>query len=242
MSYTFSMTEDALAAGIKKIPDSKRAFVNEVQSLLKAGVEYAVLKQNGKYLNDILAALDGRMAAVAGRYMSATGMPFEFKDSKLAFKQTRALAILKNLGKQVDKPKAGEQLPEWALEALLLGVLGTMSGNMWDSEAVKADKEARKAAKAEKSTEEIKAALKKKIDKAIKEAKEAGLDASDVAPDDLIRVVPSAAPATEPEQHLSTKMQQVVDMLEPYEGSDILDKVLTAISSVLVAATTNKAA
>lgn len=241
MSYTFYMTEDALAAGIKKIPDSKRAFVQEVQNLLKAGVEYAVLKQNGKYLNDILAALDGRMAAVAGRYMSATGMPFEFKDGKLAFKQARALAILKNLGKHVEKPKAGEQLPEWALEALLLGVLGTMSGNMWDSEAVKADKEARKAAKAEKSTEEIRAALKKKIERAVKEAKDAGLDASEVAPDDLIRVIPSAAPATEQAPAISTEMQKVVDLLSPYEGTEVMATVLTTVADIL-AASVKKAA
>lgn len=241
MSYTFSMTEDALAAGIKKIPDSKRAFVQEVQNLLKAGVEYAILRQNGTYLNNILEALDGRMAAVAGRYMSATGMPFEFKDGKLAFKQARALAILKNLGKQVDKPKAGEQLPEWALEALLLGVLGTMSGNMWDSEAVKADKEARKAAKQEKSVEEIRAALKKKIERAVKEAKEAGLDASEVAPDDLIRVIPSAAPATEQASTISTEMQKVVDLLSPYEGTEVMATVLTTVADIL-AASVKKAA
>lgn len=241
MSYTFSMSESELDAGIKKIPDSKKAFVNEVQRLLKAGVEYAILRQNGTYLNSILEALDGRMAAVAGRYMSATGMPFEFKDSKLAFKQARALAILKNLGKTVDKPKAGEQLPEWALEALLLGVLGTMSGNMWDSEAVKADKEARKAAKAEKSTEEIRAALKKKIERAVKEAKEAGLDASEVAPDDLIRVIPSAAPAQAQAPAISAEMQQVVDLLSPYEGTEVMATVLASVASIL-AASVKKAA
>lgn len=241
MSYTFSMTEDALAAGIKKIPDSKRAFVQEVQNLLKAGVEYAILRQNGTYLNNILEALDGRMAAIAGRYMSATGMPFEYKDSKLAFKQARALAILKNLGKHVEKPKAGEQLPEWALEALLLGVLGTMSGNMWDSEAVKADKEARKAAKQEKSVEEIRAALKKKIERAVKEAKDAGLDASEVAPDDLIRVIPSAAPATEQAPAISTEMQKVINLLSPYEGTEVMATVLTTVADIL-AASVKKAA
>lgn len=238
MSYTFSMTEEALANGIKKIPDSKRAFVQEVQSLLKAGVEYAILRQNGTYLNNILDALNGRMAAVAGRYMSATGMPFEFKDNKLSFKQARALAILKNLGKTVDKPKAGEQLPEWALEALLLGVLGTMSSNVWDSEAVKADKEARKAAKAEKSVDEIRAALKKKIEKAVKEAKEAGLDASEVAPDDLIRVIPSAAPAA---PAVSAEMQNLIRVLQPYEGTAIMATIMAQVADIL-ASTTKKAA
>lgn len=243
MSYTFSMTEDALAAGIKKIPDSKRAFVQEVQNLLKAGVEYAVLKQNGTYLNNILEALDGTMADVAGRYMSREGMPFEYKDGKLAFKQARALAVLKNLGKPTDKPKNGEQLPEEALEFLLMGVLGTMSGAMWDTEAVKAAKAAKNNKNADKTPAQIAEALKKRIEKAMKEAQDEGIDLSEVAPEGFVKVIPSAAPAPEQEQHhLSEKMQQIVTMLEPHEGTDVLDKILMAVSTVLVEATTKKAA
>lgn len=232
MSYKFSMSVKELESGISKLPATKQAFVKEVQRLLLAGAEYAVMEQNGSYLNRVLDVLDKALRDVAGRYMSGNGFPFTYDGTKLAFKQTRAIAILKGLGREVEAPKDGSNLPEEALAALMLSIAAIMNHNQWDAEDMKARREKRAAAKKEVTAEE----LKKRLDRLLKSAKEAGIDEQDF--------MPQAPQAMEQvPQELAPEMQQVVDMLEPYAGDkQAMATIVAGLASVMASLSAVKAA
>lgn len=232
MSYKFSMSVKELESGISKLPASKQAFVKEVQRLLLAGAEYAVMEQNGSYLNRVLDVLDKALRDVAGRYMSGNGFPFTYDGTKLAFKQTRAIAILKGLGREVEAPKDGSNLPEEILSTLMLSIVAVMNNNQWDAEDMKARREKRAAAKKEITAEE----LKKRLDKLLKTAKEAGIDEQEF--------MPVSSQVVEPvQEELAPEMQQVVSMLEPYAGDkQAMATIVAGLASVMAGLTAVKAA
>lgn len=232
MSYKFSMTQKELDAGIQKLPATKQAFVKEVQRLLLAGAEYAVMEQNGSYLNRVLDVLDKALRDVAGRYMSGNGFPFTYDGTKLAFKQTRALAILKGLGREVEAPKDGSNLPEEALSTLMLSIVAVMNNNQWDAEDMKARREKRAAAKKEITAEE----LKKRLDKLLKTAKEAGIDEQEFMPQ-------ASQPVGQASEELTPEMQKVVSMLAPYaENKQAMATIVASLASVMAGLATPKAA
>lgn len=232
MSYKFSMSVKELESGIQKLPATKQAFVKEVQRLLLAGAEYAVMEQNGSYLNRVLDVLDKALRDVAGRYMSGNGFPFTYDGTKLAFKQTRAIAILKGLGREIEAPKDGSNLPEEALSTLMLSTAAVMNNNQWDAEDMKARREKRAAAKKEITAEE----LKKRLDKLLKAAKEAGIDEQDF--------MPQAPQAVEQvQEELAPEMRQVVRMLEPYAGNkQAMATIVASLASVMASFAEPKAA
>lgn len=232
MSYKFSMSVKELESGISKLPASKQAFVKEVQRLLLAGAEYAVMEQNGSYLNRVLDVLDKALRDVAGRYMSGNGFPFTYDGTKLAFKQTRAIAILKGLGREVEAPKDGSNLPEEVLSTLMLSIAAVMNNNQWDAEDMKARREKRAAAKKEITAEE----LKKRLDKLLKTAKEAGIDEQEFMP-------ASSQAVEQVQEELAPEMQQVVSMLEPYVGDkQAMATIVAGLASVMAGLTAVKAA
>lgn len=232
MSYKFSMTQKELESGISKLPATKQAFVKEVQRLLLAGAEYAVMAQNGSYLNKVLDVLDKALRDVAGRYMSGEGFPFVYDGTKLSFKQARALKILELLGRKTEAPKDGSNLPEEALSTLMLSIVAVMNNNQWDAEDMKARREKRAAAKKEITAEE----LKKRLNRLLKMASEAGVDPAEFMPQ-------ASLPVEQVPQELAPEMQQVVSMLEPYAGNkQAMATIVASLASVMASMATPKAA
>lgn len=231
-NFTFTMSKDDLSKGIVTLPEKRAEFVKLVHKLLTSAMEYAIIEQDGSYLNGVLDALKGEMRRTAGEYMSGEGFPFVYKDGKLAFKLTRAKKILELLG--VDVSNVKDTLNEQQATTLATGVRAVMVRTSWDDEVVKKKREARAQAQEEKSVEDKLAELRKAFKNLVKKAGEADVAMADIIdPVYQTRTVVEVRDKTPDNAHiLSKEMGKIVNMLAPY-GDTELAKVTAALAVML---------
>lgn len=220
----FTMTEQDFESKLVVLARTKSEFVNAVQELLTAGMEFGIANANATALNKVLDILDGAMRKVAGAYMSSQSVPFVFADGKLKYAQSKALGILKKIGHETAKPENGGPLPAEFAEYLVAAGRGYMAGVRWDAET-KVTKD--KQAKPELTLDD----LKKRFNKLQKDAEKAGLDLKDAVPATLVKDRPENPQAVV----LSPKMKQIFHMLSQYEvpGDNTLDLLIQAILNTL---------
>ena len=220
----FTMTEQDFESKLVVLARTKSEFVNAVQELLTAGMEFGIANANATALNKVLDILDGAMRKVAGAYMSSQSVPFVFADGKLKYAQSKALGILKKIGHETTKPENGGPLSAEFAEYLVAAGRGYMAGVRWDAET-KVTKD--KQAKPELTLDD----LKKRFNKLQKDAEKAGLDLKDAVPPTLVKERPENPQAVV----LSPKMKQIFHMLSQYEvpGDNTLDLLIQAILNTL---------
>ena len=220
----FTMTEQDFESKLVVLARTKSEFVNAVQELLTAGMEFGIANANATALNKVLDILDGAMRKVAGAYMSSQSVPFVFADGKLKYTQSKALGILKKIGHETTKPENGGPLSAEFAEYLVAAGRGYMAGVRWDAET-KVTKD--KQAKPELTLDD----LKKRFNKLQKDAEKAGLDLKDAVPATLVKDRPENPQAVV----LSPKMKQIFHMLSQYEvpGDGTLDLLIQAILNTL---------
>lgn len=220
----FTMTEQDFESKLVVLARTKSEFVNAVQELLTAGMEFGIANANATALNKVLDILDGAMRKVAGTYMSSQSVPFVFTEGKLKYAQSKALGILKKIGHETTKPENGGPLPVEFAEYLVAAGRGYMAGVRWDAET-KVTKD--KQAKPELTLDD----LKKRFNKLQKDAEKAGLDLKDAVPATLVKERPENPQAVV----LSPKMKQIFHMLSQYEvpGDNTLDLLIQAILNTL---------
>ena len=220
----FTMTEQDFESKLVVLARTKSEFVNAVQELLTAGMEFGIANANATALNKVLDILDGAMRKVAGAYMSSQSVPFVFADGKLKYTQSKALGILKKIGHETAKPENGGPLSAEFAEYLVAAGRGYMAGVRWDAET-KVTKD--KQAKPELTLDD----LKKRFNKLQKDAEKAGLDLKDAVPATLVKDRPENPQAVV----LSPKMKQIFHMLSQYEvlGDNTLDLLIQAILNTL---------
>lgn len=220
----FTMTEQDFESKLVVLARTKSEFVNAVQELLTAGMEFGIANANATALNKVLDILDGAMRKVAGAYMSSQSVPFVFTEGKLKYAQSKALGILKKIGHETTKPENGDPLPVEFAEYLVAAGRGYMAGVRWDAET-KVTKD--KQAKPELTLDD----LKKRFNKLQKDAEKAGLDLKDAVPATLVKDRPENPQAVV----LSPKMKQIFHMLSQYEvpGDNTLDLLIQAILNTL---------
>ena len=220
----FTMTEQDFESKLVVLARTKSEFVNAVQELLTAGMEFGIANANATALNKVLDILDGAMRKVAGAYMSSQSVPFVFADGKLKYAQSKALGILKKIGHETTKPENGGPLSAEFAEYLVAAGRGYMAGVRWDAET-KVTKD--KQAKPELTLDD----LKKRFNKLQKDAEKAGLDLKDAVPATLVKDRPENPQAVV----LSPKMKQIFHMLSQYEvpGDGTLDLLIQAILNTL---------
>lgn len=231
-NFTFTMSKDDLNKGIVTLPEKRAEFVKLVHKLLMSAMEYAIIEQDGSYLNGVLDALKGEMRRTAGEYMSGEGFPFTYKDGKLAFKLTRAKKILELL--KVDVSNVKDTLDEQQATTLATGVRAVMVRTSWDDEVIKKKREARARAQEEKSAEDKLAELKKAFKNLVKKAGEADVAMADIIdPVYQTRTVVEVRDKTPDNARvLSKEMNKIVNMLAPYGDTD-LAKVTAALAVML---------
>lgn len=220
----FTMSEQDFESKLIVLARTKSEFVNAVQELLTAGMEFGIANANATALNKVLDILDGAMRKVAGAYMSSQSVPFVFADGKLKYTQSKALGILKKIGHETTKPENGGPLSAEFAEYLVAAGRGYMAGVRWDAET-KVTKD--KQAKPELTLDD----LKKRFNKLQKDAEKAGLDLKDAVPATLVKDRPENPQAIV----LSPKMKQIFHMLSQYEmpGDNTLDLLIQAILNTL---------
>ena len=220
----FTMTEQDFESKLVVLARTKSEFVNAVQELLTAGMEFGIANANATALNKVLDILDGAMRKVAGAYMSSQSVPFVYNEGKLKYAQSKALGILKKIGHETTKPENGGPLPVEFAEYLVAAGRGYMAGVRWDAET-KVTKD--KQAKPELTLDD----LKKRFNKLQKDAEKAGLDLKDAVPATLVKERPENPQAVV----LSPKMKQIFHMLSQYEvpGDNTLDLLIQAILNTL---------
>lgn len=231
-NFTFTMSKDDLSKGIVTLPEKRAEFVKLVHKLLTSAMEYAIIEQDGSYLNGVLDALKGEMRRTAGEYMSGEGFPFVYKDGKLSFKLTRAKKILELLG--VDVSNVKDTLDEQQATTLATGVRAIMARTSWDDEVVKKKREAAEKKKEEKTNAEKVAELQKAFKNLVKKAGEADVAMADIIdPVYQTRTVVEVRDKTPDNAHiLSKEMGKIVNMLAPY-GDTELAKVTAALAVML---------
>lgn len=220
----FTMTEQDFESKLVVLARTKSEFVNAVQELLTAGMEFGIANANATALNKVLDILDGAMRKVAGAYMSSQSVPFAYNEGKLRYAQGKALGILKKIGHETTKPENGGPLPVEFAEYLVAAGRGYMAGVRWDAET-KVTKD--KQAKPELTLDD----LKKRFNKLQKDAEKAGLDLKDAVPATLVKERPENPQAVV----LSPKMKQIFHMLSQYEvpGDNTLDLLIQAILNTM---------
>lgn len=231
-NFTFTMSKDDLSKGIVTLPEKRAEFVKLVHKLLMSSMEYAVVEQDGSYLNGVLGALKGEMRRTAGEYMSGEGFPFVYKDGKLSFKLTRAKKILELL--KVDVSNVKDTLDEQQAATLATGVRAVMVRTSWDDEVVKKKKAAAEKAKEEKTNAQKLAELQKAFKNLVKKASESEVSMADIIdPVYQTRTVVEVRDTTPDNARiLSKEMKKIVDMLTPYGDTD-LAKVTAALAVML---------
>lgn len=231
-NFTFTMSKDDLSKGIVTLPEKRAEFVKLVHKLFTSAMEYAIIEQDGSYLNGVLDALKGEMRRTAGEYMSGEGFPFVYKDGKLSFKLTRAKKILELL--KVDVSNVKDTLDEQQAATLATGVRAVMVRTSWDDEAVKKKREAKAKAQEEKSAEDKLAELKKAFKNLVKKAGEADVAMADII-DPVYQTRTEVVTVDRTDENtrvVSKELGKIVDMLAIYSDDDIA-KVASAIAQTI---------
>lgn len=200
-NYKFLMSEVELIEGITSIPATIKQFRDTVQKCSVAAVEYAIVKVDGTYINQIINAVPDKYRATLRQWVSQKGIPLKTdeKGKKVAFNFAKAKAILKERGVEW-KPDSSKLKDEdhSQLERLADMAQAQLSGQAWDS--------ALKAEQKEKATKKVVTAdsLKKAVDRLAKKAHDAGIGLDEIGiggqaavPESLTEVLETILPFAE---------------------------------------------
>lgn len=217
-NYKFSMSESELVKGITSIPATIKQFRDTVQKCSVAAVEYAIVKVNGTYINQVIDAVPDKYRATLRQWVSQKGIPLKAdeKEKKVAFNFAKAKAILKERGVEW-KPDSSKLKNEDnnQLERLADMAHAQLSGQAWDA-ALKAEQK-EKASKKEVTVD----SLKKAVDRLAKKAHDAGIDLVEVG-------LGGEAPA------LPESLSEVIDTILPFaEDNEAVVKITMAIAAAI---------
>ena len=229
MATTFLMTEKALDDMIVQIADTYAKMRNNVQDCALACAQYAVLNCNAKPMNKLLAAMPERLRPWLLKHVTQKNVPLVFNKEKgaVAFSFKVASDMLKAKGISWESKKDVHNLSDTdksMLERVWMATEATLSANMWDAK-MQASKKDEKAAKAAARTDaEVAAALRKRHDKLLAEAKAAGV----VLTEGNVEVTTVDA------KPLPSDVQEVVNILLPLSGNSAVLSQIVAFAAALL--------
>ena len=229
MATAFLMTEKALDDMIVQIADTYAKMRNNVQDCALACAQYAVLNCNAKPMNKLLAAMPERLRPWLLKNVTQRNVPLVFNKEKgtVAFSFKVASDMLKAKGISWESKKDVHNLSDTdksMLERVWMATEATLSANMWDAK-MKASKKDEKAAKAAARTDaEVAAALRKRHDKLMAEAKAAGVVLTE---GDVEVTTVDAKP-------LPSDVQEVVNILLPLSGNSAVLSQIVAFAAALL--------
>lgn len=251
MAYKFSLTREQIKEQTAQIPATYKAYAETVQRVLVAGVEYAVVEADASILKECFAVLQEKHMRWARTYVTMRGIPLSYdkEKDKVRFSQDKGRGILRERGYDLTKLPKGEAWPEDALAILATYAVGIMSGISWDASLKEAQREERAANKAANLADFDK--QKKRLDKILKEAIEAGHSKEDLLKGYLPeQPAPTTAAALSSEDaellKLAHKFHDILDMLKGHDNNEaIASAVMVAVAAAIqraTAETTKKAA
>lgn len=249
MAYKFSLTREQIKEQTAQIPATYKAYAETVQRVLVAGVEYAVVEADASILKECFAVLQEKHMRWARTYVTMRGIPLSYdkEKDKIRFSQDKGRGILRERGYDLTKLPKGEAWPEDALAILATYAVGIMAGTAWDTSFKEAQKEERKEAKAVNLADFDK--QKKRLDKMLKEAIEAGHSKEDLLKGYLPeQPAPAAALSSEDAEllKLAHKFHDILDMLKGHDDNEsVASAVMVAVAAAIqraTAETTKKAA
>lgn len=251
MAYKFSLTREQIKEQTAQIPATYKAYAETVQRVLVAGVEYAVVEADASILKECFAVLQEKHMRWARTYVTMRGIPLSYdkEKDKVRFSQDKGRGILRERGYDLTKLPKGEAWPEDALAILATYAVGIMAGTAWDASLKEAQKEERKEAKAANLADFDK--QKKRLDKMLKEAIEAGHSKEDLLKGYLPEQpasVPAPTMSSEDAELLKLAKQyhDILDMLAAHNGDEaVANAVMVAVAAAIqraTAETTKKAA
>lgn len=174
MSYNFTMTETDVTKAIPTVGLKQKEFIELVQKLLMASAEHAVFNGNGKLLLGLLGEIrkgsKKHAATFIGAVVSLTPIKYDKKEDSFFFSQDKAINIAKLQGWELKKPGNGAQFSEADRTRLTDIVKARIGAVKWTDYKPDAEK------KPEKSVDEKKADVLKKLSKIKEEAEALGLD------------------------------------------------------------------
>ena len=229
MATTFLMTEKALDDMITQIADTYAKMRNNVQDCMLAAAQYAVLNCNAKPMNKLLAAMPERLRPWLLKNVTQRNVPLVFNKEKgvVAFSFKVASDMLKAKGISWESKKDVHNLSDTdkgMLERVWMATEATLSANMWDAKMQAAKKDEKAAKAAARTDAEIAAALRKRHDKLLAEAKAAGV----VLTEGDVEVTTIEA------KPLPSDVQEVVNILMPLSGnSAVLSQIVAFAASLL---------
>lgn len=249
MAYKFSLTREQIKEQTAQIPATYKAYAETVQRVLVAGVEYAIIEADGSLLQECFNVMHEKHRRWAKLYVSMRGiaLTYDKEKDKVRFSQDKGRGILRERQYDVAKLPKGEAWPEDALTILATYAVGIMAGTAWDASLKEAQKEERKEAKAANLADFDK--QKKRLDKLLKDAIEAGHSKEDLLKGYLPEQ-PAPAPAMSSEDaellKLARQYHDILDMLAAHNGDEaVANAVMVAVAAAIqraTAETTKKAA
>lgn len=249
MAYKFSLTREQIKEQTAQIPATYKAYAETVQRVLVAGVEYTVVEADASILKECFAVLQEKHMRWARTYVTMRGIPLSYdkEKDKVRFSQDKGRGILRERGYDLTKLPKGEAWPEDALAILATYAVGIMAGTAWDASLKEAQKEERKEAKAANLADFDK--QKKRLDKLLKDAIEAGHSKEDLLKGYLPEQ-PASTPAMSSEDaellKLAKQYHDILDMLAAHNGDEaVANAVMVAVAAAIqraTAETTKKAA
>ena len=216
----FRMKREDVVSGIVKLGVTGKEFVRQAKEIGLAASEHAIMECNGKLLEELMDVFDNRFSGALQSWFSQKGVPFVVKDKKLTFSARKAEGIAKDIkaheGSWTCDPSKLTDADKIILEKICISAIATLNATEWDKPLAASRREAREASKANPEN------VKKRLERALADAKELGIDTSDIIPVGENVGVP---------EHL----RQVVEMLMPFgENAKAMAAIVTAISLALV--------
>ena len=216
----FRMKREDVVSGIVKLGVTGKEFVRQAKDIGLAASEHAVMECNGKLLEELMDVFDNRFSSALQSWFSQKGVPFVVKDKKLTFSARKAEGIAKDIkaheGSWTCDPSKLTDADKLVLEKICISAIATLNATEWDKPLAASRREAREASKVNPEN------VKKRLERALADAKELGIDTSDIIPTGEVVNIPD-------------NMREVVEMLMPFgENAKAMAAIVTAISLALV--------
>lgn len=216
----FRMKREDVVKGIVKLGVTGKEFVKQAKEIGLAGSEHAIMECNGKLLEELLAVFDNRFSKALQSWFTQKGVPFVAKEGKLTFSARKAEGIAKDIkaheGSWTCDPSKLTDADKVILEKICISAIATLNATEWDKPLAASRKESREKAKANPDN------VKKRLERALADAKELGLDTSDI--------IPVAGAVVD----IPDNMREIVEMLMPFgENATAMAAIVRAIGLAL---------
>ena len=211
----FRMKREDVVKGIVKLGVTGKEFVKQAKEIGLAASEHAIMECNGKLLEELMDVFDNRFSGALQSWFSQKGVPFVVKDKKLTFSARKAEGIAKDIkaveGSWTCDPSKLTDVDKAVLEKICISAIATLNATEWDKPLAASRREARESAKTNPDN------VKKRLERALADAKELGLDTSDIIPVGEVVNIPD-------------NMREIVEMLMPFgENATAMAAIVRAI-------------